>query len=216
MGLELAAAAVVVGGVTAYQNYQNQKAVAKAGKQHNADVIRAMTDNYHQLAGAEVDTLDASYDQSLEGQAQYLQAKASAQNAAAASGVAGGSIEMLLGDLARQKDANLAMVIQNREAAFADINAQAKSIQGGANANLTAIKKPSASEAMWSGVQAGLQTYAAGASLGSAIGGASAAGAGAGAGAGASQAALQGAASRVGTNAYQYNFQVNRSPYGLV
>lgn len=195
MGLEVAA---VVGVAAAVGNYQTQSAMANASKEHNEQVIQNMVDNYHQLAGAEVDTLDASYDASLQAQTDYLQAKAQAQNVAAATGTAGGSVDMLLGELSRQKAEGMAEIIQNRETAFADIQAQAKSIENGANANLQAIKKPSVTQAVIAGVQTGASVYALASGVGAAAGGAGAAGAGAGAGAAGATGATAGTAGASG------------------
>lgn len=215
MGIELAAAGI--GAAAAMGDYKRQKAAAKATKAYNARVVEGMVDNYHQLAGAEVDTLDASYDNSLSAQIQYLQAKSKAQNAAAASGVAGGSVDMLLGELSRQKDASMGAIIQNREAAFADINSQAKAIRSGANSNLRAIKKPSAGAAIMKGIQTGLSVYSMGSSAMASVAAAKAANAAATASTAtqATTSAMQSAASSVGTNSYRYNFLTNSSPVRL-
>lgn len=157
MGIE--AAALAVGGYSAYSNYQMQEDQAKATEDYNRQVLSNMVDNYHLLASTEVDTLESSYSDSLDAQVRYLDAKAKAQNNAAAIGAAGGSVDMIMGEIERQGDVNMAEIISNRERAFSQINHQAESIRRGSHNQMKSIKKPSVKAALIKGATDGIKTY---------------------------------------------------------
>ena len=165
----LLAASVAMGALSAASNYSSQKAAARAAEKYNAQVVESLVQNYHKLADAEVDILDQSYADSLDAQVQYLQAEASVKNQAAATGTAGGSIDMILGDVKQDFEGNMQNIKRNRKYALSEVASQADAMQSQAHASMESVKKPSYGEAIGAGIQTGISTYMLGSSLGSSL-----------------------------------------------
>ena len=169
--------AVAVGLYSAYSSYSGQQANLEASKQHNKYVVENMVDQYKQISKTEADTLEASMKSGLENQKQYLKAKSQMELQAGASGMAGGSVDMLLGDLSRDFGQNQGQIIENRRKQFDDFNAQATAVRKGSHAQMKSLVKPSATQSIMTGVKDGLMTYFTMGSMSAAMKGAQAAGA---------------------------------------
>lgn len=159
-----AAASVAAAGYQSYAQRQSANAQEDYQNQMNEAKAASAVSQYGQLDTAERQGIQDAADQTLDQSEQALQAKGRVNVFAAASGMGGGSINSLLGDIEATKGANINKILDDRQAGLYNISQQAYGIQQQAvgSQDLQGISKPSWLEtgvSMGSAALNGLQGY---------------------------------------------------------
>lgn len=174
MGIEVVVgiASLVVGAASAiYSGVQQGKitdAEEEQQKLNNKATLDSAISAYGDMSAADRDSQEAEQEQGIAAQAQYIQDVGRVNVMSGSSGTYGGSVDVLLRDLATTRGRNVTNIIKNRETEIDDFQRQAESIRYGARANMQTrvFNKPSALGIGLSAVGAGAQGYAAGSSFG--------------------------------------------------
>lgn len=155
----------VVAVASAAGNYMQQSANAEAQGEYqekqNQQVKDATIENYKELSKVEQDALYNAGQDSLENQISALQAASSQRATDSALGLGGGSADARMTDIARRKSIGDTDIRMARDQQLQNIDAQAKSLQQGAKANLinSPIQKPSIWGAVAQGASTGASMY---------------------------------------------------------
>lgn len=150
--------AVVSGAASYMQQANNAEAQAEYQKLQNEQITDATIENYKELSKAEADVLYNAGQDSLEHQITALQTASSNIAASSALGIGGGSADARMRDIYRRKSVGDTDIKMARDQQLRNIDAQAKSLQQGAQASYinAPIQKPS----VWGSVAQGAKSGA--------------------------------------------------------
>lgn len=157
-----AAVSIASAAYSMYAANQNAEAQQEAAEKRNQQLVETTIANYDELSEQELEAQQASLEDSLSMQKDYLKEKGRINVMAAYSGVAGMSVASQLQDLERTKFSNFNIIQQNQQAEMDNVADQAESMRYGAmgRMDVTPISRPSAVAGLLNIGSAALQGYA--------------------------------------------------------
>ncbi|WWT42369.1 hypothetical protein [Vibrio phage Va-ZX-1] len=156
-----AAVSIASAAYSMYAANQNAKAQEEAAERRNKQLVETTIANYDELSEQELEAQQASLEDSLSMQKDYLKEKGRINVMAAYSGVGGMSVASQLQDLERTKFSNFNIIQQNQQAEYDNIADQAESMRYGAMGSMDVrpISRPSAVAGLLNIGSAALQGY---------------------------------------------------------
>ena len=157
-------AAVIIAGVvaagSAAASYTQAKSQKDAQENYNEQLRDQAIVQYSELSKQEADVIEATYNESLQSQRKYLQARSSVELQAAASGTYGQSVDLALQDINTGFGQRMTNITKKRERELDNIDTQAENLRTSvANSTDYTIAQPAFYQAVSSGVSSFSKTY---------------------------------------------------------